>query len=100
MKNTAIIYQPAKIATQSGEAGQHKQWTLERLTDAEDSYHDGLMGWSGSNDTNKQVRLRFSTLDGAVNYAKRNNIEYVIKENNEKAMKPKTYSENFTKPVL
>ena len=50
----ARIYQPARTAMQSGTAKTH-QWVLE-FAPAEAREVDPLMGWTGSGDTQAQVR--------------------------------------------
>ena len=65
----ARIYQPPKNAMQSGRAGT-EEWVLDYEM-AERRVADPLMGWSGSADTQAQVRLRFPTKDDAVAYATR-----------------------------
>jgi len=87
------IYQPAKNAMQSGRANA-KLWLLEHEPMAA-KQPDPLMGWIGSGDTLSQVRLRFSSLDEAVAYAKDNNLEYTVTEPKQRRIRPKNYSENF-----
>ena len=38
------------------------------------------MGWESSKDTMSEVKLEFSTKEQAINYAKKNNIDYYIIE--------------------
>ena len=57
MKKRAKIYIPAKTATQSGR-GKLKTWVLEFET--RDPHTNSLMGWESSNDTLKEVKLKFS----------------------------------------
>ncbi len=54
---SARIYQPAKTAMQSGTAKMHG-WVLE-FVQADARAIDPLMGWTSSDDTQSQVRLRF-----------------------------------------
>ncbi|MEL7151547.1 MAG: NADH dehydrogenase ubiquinone Fe-S protein 4, partial [Pseudomonadota bacterium] len=58
---------------------------------------DPLMGWTSSNDTQAQVRLRFPTKEAALDYAKENGIDAVVTE--PKVRKPNVrargYGENF-----
>jgi hypothetical protein len=89
----ARIYQPAKNAMQSGRAGQDT-WVLEYLT-VEAKKVDPLMGWSGSGDTNSQVRLRFPTLESAEARAKSLGLDYEVKQPKSRIVKPKSYSDNF-----
>ena len=62
----ARIIQKAKNAMQSGRYGTG-QWILEfEPTDAQRA--DPLMGWAGSRDTRRQLRLSFKTLDAATGW--------------------------------
>ncbi len=89
----ARIYQPPKNAMQSGRAGLD-EWVLE-YEPAERRTADALMGWSGSSDTQEQVRLRFPTRDEAVAYATRNAIPFDLEIPNTRRVKPKAYADNF-----
>ena len=70
----ARIYQPARNAMQSGQAGTH-HWVLE-FVPSEAKRLDPLMGWTGSGDMNRQVRLHFDTADAAIAYAETNGIPF------------------------
>ena len=69
---TARIYQPAKTAMQSGTA-RTANWVLE-FAPEEAKRIDPLMGWTGSGDTQGQVRIEFPSKDAAVDYAARHGI--------------------------
>ena len=58
---------------------------------------DPLMGWTGSDDTQAQVRMRFATRDEAVAYAKEHGLDYVVVEPNKRGLniRPRGYGENF-----
>ena len=88
------IYRPAKTAMQSGR-GKTDDWLLE--FEPEDAVTpDPLMGWSGSADTGRQVRLRFATAEDAVAYAERHGHEYSVAAPKERKFRPKNYAENFS----
>lgn len=91
----ARIYQPAKTAMQSGTAKTHT-WVLE-YEPAEARAVDPLMGWTGSGDTQSQVRLRFESREAALAYAAAKGIEVTVTEPH--ARKPNVrvrgYGENF-----
>jgi hypothetical protein len=90
---TAIIYQKAKNALQSGRAGTGK-WVLEHeATEAKQA--DQLMGWSGSGDTRQQVKLNFATLDAATAYADSNGIAYRVVPAASRVIKMQAYADNF-----
>jgi len=90
----AKIYKPTKTAMQSG-LGKLDKWLLEFKT--EDSGINPLMGWESSTDTFSEIKLEFSTKDLAIEYAKKNKIQYDLIENNIKKTVKKSYSDNFIK---
>jgi hypothetical protein len=94
MKKKAKIYIPAKTAMQSGR-GKQKIWLLEFET--KDPHTNSLMGWESSSDTLKEVKLRFTSREKAVDYATANNIEFSVVEPKPKSFVIKSYEENFTK---
>lgn len=89
------IYQPARNAMQSGTA-RSRAWVLE-YPQADRLDIDPLMGWTSSDDTQSQVRLRFATRAEAEDYAKDNHLDYVVVEPNKRAqnVRPRGYGENF-----
>ena len=90
----AKIYKPSKTAMQSGKRNT-KKWILE--FDTSDTGINPLMGWETSKDTMSEVKLEFSTKDQAINYARRNNIDYYIIEPQKRKIIKKSYSDNFLK---
>ena len=72
-----------------------KNWLLEY--DTLNTGIDPLMGWETSNDTMSEVKLEFSTKEQAINYAKKNNIDYYIVEPQKYKLIKKSYSDNFLK---
>ena len=90
----AKIYKPAKTAMQSGERNT-KNWLLE--FDTLNTGIDPLMGWETSKDTMSEVKLKFSTREQAVDYAKKNNIDYYVIEPQKRKILKKSYSDNFIK---
>ena len=91
----ARIYQPAKTAMQSGTAKTH-QWVLE-FAPAEARNVDPLMGWTGSGDTQSQVRLRFESREAAEAYATEKGIAYdvTLPHARKPNIRPRGYGENF-----
>ena len=79
---------------QSGKRGI-KDWLLK--FDTLDTGIDPLMGWETSKDTMSEVKLKFSNKEQAVNYAKKNNIDYYIVEPQKSKTIIKSYSDNFLK---
>ena len=94
MKKKAKIYIPTKTAMQSGR-GKQKKWIIEFET--RDPNTNSLMGWESSDDTLKEVRLKFSSKEKAIDYADVNNIEYLVIEPKKNKFVIKSYAENFTK---
>lgn len=91
----ARIYRPAKTAMSSGQ-GKTKHWVLEFAADSPRDI-DPLMGWTSSDDTQSQVRLRFDSKEAALAYAKENRIDaQVFEPKPRKAnIRPRGYAENF-----
>ena len=91
----ARIYRPAKTAMQSGKA-KSRDWRLE-FEPASARTIDPLMGWTSSDDTQSQVRLRFATRAEAEDYAKDNGLDYVVVNPNKRAanVRARGYGENF-----
>lgn len=89
------IYQPARNAMQSGVA-RTKGWVLEHPA-ADSRALDPLMGWTSSDDTQSQVRLRFDTQAEAEAYAKAEGLDYVVIPPQSRApnVRPRGYGENF-----
>jgi hypothetical protein len=90
----AIIYIPNKNPMQSG-LGKTNKWVLEFKT--KDPTKNPLMGWESSSDTLTELKLEFSTKELAINYAKKNKIEYEIIEPRKRKTVKKSYAENFLK---
>ncbi len=78
---------------QSGHA-QTEKWVFE-YEPAGRKTLDPLMGWTGSGDTNGQIRLEFANQAEAVAFAKRHGIEYSVQTPQERRPKPKAYADNF-----
>ena len=91
----ARIYQPARNAMTSGQ-GRTKTWVLEYAPDAPRTL-DPLMGWTGSDDTQAQVRLRFSSKQAALDYAAEKGIEATVTEPHKRKpnIRAGGYGENF-----
>lgn len=91
----ARIYQPAKTAMSSGNA-RTKGWVLEFIPATERTV-DPLMGWTSSDDTQAQVRLRFDTREQAEDYARENGIDAVVQDPNKRKPNIRSggYGDNF-----
>jgi len=90
----AKIYIPTKTAMQSGLAKNNK-WIIEFKT--KDSGLDPLMGWESSTDTLTELKLEFSTKELAIDFAKKNKIDFELIEPQKRKIVKKSYADNFTK---
>ena len=90
----AKIYIPNKNPMQSGTGKTHK-WILEFET--KDPTNNPLMGWESSSDTYTELKLEFSTKELAINYAKKNKIDFEIIEPKIRKVVKKSYADNFLK---
>lgn len=91
----ARIYQPAKTAMQSGTA-KAKGWILEFAPETSRNL-DPLMGWTSSDDTQAQVRLRFDSRDAAEAYAQEKGIAFDVTDPQPRKpnIRLRGYGENF-----
>ncbi|HLI10033.1 MAG TPA: ETC complex I subunit [Alphaproteobacteria bacterium] len=89
----AVIYKPARTAMQAGMA-LTRQWVLE-FEPASAQVIDPLMGWTGSADTRRQLTLRFPTRIAAEQYARANNLAYVVREPQAATPNRRSYGDNF-----
>jgi hypothetical protein len=89
----ARIYQKSKNAMQSGRAGTDL-WVLEFMP-AMAQRPDPLMGWAGSSDTQRQVRLTFGSAEAAKVYADKNGITARVEAAPMRVLKLQAYSDNF-----
>ncbi|MFL2897773.1 MAG: ETC complex I subunit [Candidatus Pelagibacter sp.] len=88
----AKIYKPNKSATQSG-LGKIDKWVLEFKT--KDPTKNPLMGWESSSDTYTELKLEFTTKQLAINYAKKNKIDFELIEPKQRNIVKKSYADNF-----
>jgi len=89
----AIIFKPSKTAMQSG-LGKSNKWIVEFILDRPGI--NPLMGWESSTDTLSELNLEFSSKEKAIEYAKKNKIEFEIVEEKKRKTVKKSYSDNFT----
>ncbi|MFL2887228.1 MAG: ETC complex I subunit [Candidatus Pelagibacter sp.] len=90
----AKIYKPSKTAMQSGNSKFNK-WIIEFIT--EKPGINPLMGWESSTDTYSELILEFNSRELAIDYAKKNKINYEVLEPNIRKVNKKSYADNFTK---
>ena len=79
---------------QSGLSKKDK-WVLEFKT--KDPTKNPLMGWESSTDTSSELKLEFSSKELAIDYAKKNKINFEIIEPKLRKVIKKSYADNFTK---
>ncbi len=72
-----------------------KNWILE--FDTLNTGVNPLTGWETSKDTMSEIRLEFEKKEEAINYAKKNNIDYYIIDPQESKIIKKSYTDNFLK---
>ena len=90
----AKIYKPSKTAMQSG-TKKFSKWIIEFVT--EKPGINPLMGWESSTDTFNSVKLEFKTKELAIEYSKKNKIDYELIESKNRKIIKKSYSDNFIK---
>ena len=90
----AKIYKPSKTAMQSG-TKKNDKWIIEFIT--EKPGINPLMGWESSTDTYSELKLEFNSKDLAIEYAKKNKINYELIEPKIRKINKKSYADNFTK---
>ena len=90
---TARIIEEQRKTTQSGKA-KAGRWTLE-IERTEPLRPDPLTGWSGSGDTETQLRLSFDSKDEALAYAKSKGLEVHLIPAAPTHLKLQAYADNF-----
>ena len=79
---------------QSGNSKFNK-WILEYTT--VNRITNPLMGWESSSNTLDEVKLEFSSKELALDYVKKNKIDYELIEPKKRKIVKKSYSNNFLK---
>ena len=75
--------------------GKINKWIIEFET--KNSEINPLMGWESSTDTLSELILEFSSKKLAIEYAKKNKIDFDIIEPQKRKIVKKSYSNNFIK---
>jgi len=88
----AKIYSPNKSAMQSG-LNKTGKWILEFET--KNPTKNPLMGWESSSDTLTEIKLEFSSLELATNYAQKKKIVFEVIEPKKRKTIKKSYADNF-----
>ena len=79
---------------QSG-LGKADKWLIK--FDTNNAGINPLMGWETSSDTLSELNLEFSTKDLAIEYAKRNKIDFEIIQPQKRKLVKKSDADNFLK---
>ena len=79
---------------QSG-LGKADKWIIE--FQIENTGTNPLMGWESSSNTLSELNLEFTTKELAVEYAKKNKIDFEIIEPQKRKTVKKSYADNFLK---
>ncbi len=90
----ARIYRPTRGATPSGHA-RTKAWLLE-YERTEPVEIEPMMGWTGSSETEMQVKVTFDTREEAIAFAEKRGIAYEVEDRApEQVRRGLSYSDNF-----
>lgn len=87
------IYRPSKSAMQSGRA-KTQVWVLEYELKSP-RVPESLMGWTSSRDTLGQVKLKFPSMEKAVEFANGKGWTYTVQPAQERKITPRNYVDNF-----
>jgi hypothetical protein len=90
----AKIYIPTKNSMQSG-LGKINKWIIKFET--KNTGINPLMGWETSSDTLSELNLEFSSKELAIEYAKKNKIDFEVIEPQKRKTLKKSYADNFLK---
>ena len=92
--NKAKIFKPSKSSMQSG-YGKSDRWII--VFETKDSGINPLMGWETSTETLSELNLEFSSKELAIEYARKNKIDFEIIEPQKRKTIKKSYADNFLK---
>jgi hypothetical protein len=90
----AKIYIPTKNSMQSG-LGKSDKWLIE--FEIENTGINPLMGWETNSNTLSELNLEFSSKELAIEYAKKNKIDFEVIEPQKRKTIKKSYADNFLK---
>ena len=69
------------------------KWIIEFITDRPGV--NPLMGWESSTDTYSEIKLEFKNKDLAIEYAKKNKIDFELIDAKKRKIVKKSYADNF-----
>ena len=90
-----LIFKPAKTTMQSGKAGTSK-WLIKYIEQEKTRSTNNVMGWTSSDNTETQIKLKFNSKEEAIKYAMEQDYDYIVEEPELAKVKKKSYSSNFT----
>ncbi len=93
MPSRARIFRPTKSAMQSGKRNT-EQWLLE-YEPRDPRFIEHIMGWTGSSDTSRQVRVPFNTKEEAIQFCQKHSIDYHVQDPKQPRFIAKSYADNF-----
>ena len=73
---------------------KYDKWILEYFV--QQPGINPLMGWESSTDTYSELKMEFSSKELAIDYAKKNNVNYELVESKKRKIVKKSYADNFT----
>ena len=79
---------------QSGN-GKTDKWII--VFEVQNPSTNPLMGWESSSDTLSELKLEFSSKELAIDYAKKNRIDFELIEPQKRKTVIKSYADNFLK---
>ena len=88
----ARIYQPSKSATQSA---KFNFWLIEFDSNEKPNIDDKML-WISSSNTQDKVRIKFKNKKNAIDFAKKNNIDFIVIEPAKRKITPNSYADNFS----
>ena len=72
---------------------KYDKWILEYFV--QQPGINPLMGWESSTDTYSELKMEFSSKELAIDYAKKNNVNYELVESKKRKIVKKSYADNF-----
>ena len=75
--------------------GKADKWLIEFET--KNTGINPLMGWESSTDTFTELKLEFSSKELAIEYAKKNKIDFEVIDPQKRKIVKKSYADNFLK---
>lgn len=87
------VYKPSRSTMQAG-LGATRYWILEYPPEAPRT-PDPLMGWTSARDTRRQIRLRFESLEQALDFAREHGLDVDLEDAHATRKRQKSYADNF-----